>query len=75
MQHRVPHSKRFWRLEQELREDGLVSESEEDEVQSVSETDWETDTEGETDEYETESDFDDEEDWYQENLHLGSLPV
>ena len=46
MWHRVPHSRRFWRLVQDLREDGLVSESEE-------ETDWDSDSEEEFDESES----------------------
>ena len=67
MQHRVPHSRRYWRLVKDLQEDGIVSESESEE-----DTDW--DSEEETDESESDYPFDDEEDWYLENLHFGSLP-
>ena len=62
---REPHSRRFWRLIEELKEDGLVeTESEGEETDSDS---------GEEGSGESESDhmFDDEEDWWQEQQVFG----
>ena len=64
---REPHSRRFWRLIEELKEDGLVeSESEGEETDSDSDS-------GEEGLWDSDSDhvFDDEEDWWQEQQHFG----
>ena len=78
---RVPHARRVWRLETELKEDGYLSESEsEEEAGSVSEseeseeTHWGTDESDEEPESLDSDDWDDERDWYLENEALGSLP-
>ena len=85
MHHRVPHDRRYWRLVSELKEDGIVSESETEEDGSVTgseseeegseETHWGSEeSEEETDTADSDGSFNDEEDWFLENLHLGSLP-
>ena len=79
---RVPHARRWWRLETELKEDGFLSESEseEEETGSVSEseeseeTHWGTDESEEDPESGDSDDWDDERDWYLENEACGSLP-
>ena len=62
---REPHSRRFWRLFEELKEDGLVETESEGE-----ETDSDSGEEGSVD---SDSDyvFDDEEDWWQEQQSFG----
>ena len=67
MHDREPHSRRYWRLIEELKEDGLVeteSEGEDSETESDS---------GEEGSVDSDSDyvFDDEEDWWQEQLSFG----
>ena len=79
---RVPSERRYWRLETELKEDGILSESEseEEEVGSVTEsedseeTHWGSDESKEDPESLDSDDFDDERDWYMENELMGSLP-
>ena len=75
MQHRVPHTRRYWRLVKELQEDGIVSESESEEEGSE-DTHWgsEESDEEETDGSDSDGSFDDEKDWFVENLQFGSLP-
>ena len=64
---REPHSRRFWRLIEKLREDGLVeSESEGEETDSDSDSGEEGSCDSDSD-YE----FDDDEDWWQEQQHFG----
>ena len=79
---RVPHERRVWRLETELKEDGILSESEpeEEEAGSVTEseeseeTHWGTDESKEDPESLDSDDWDDERDWYRENEEMDSLP-
>ena len=62
---REPHSRRYWRLIEELKEDGIVeTESEGEETESDS---------GEEGSVESDSDyvFDDKEDWWQEQQVFG----
>ena len=46
MRHRVPHDRIYWRLETELKEDGILteSESEEEEAASVPESEGSEET-------------------------------
>ena len=85
MHHRVPHDRRHGRLVCELKEDGILVESESEEEVSVTdpeseeedseETHWGSEeSEEETDTADSDDCFDDEKDWFLENLHLGSLP-
>ena len=67
MYDREPHSKRYWRLLEELKEDGIVetdSEGEESETESDS---------GEEGSGDSDSDyvFDDEDDWWLEQQIFG----
>ena len=79
---RVPHERRVWRLETELKEDGILSESEskEEEAGSVTESEGSEETHWGSEESEEESetadsdDFDDERDWFLENQLMDSLP-
>ena len=77
---RVPQSKRWWRLETELKEDGIISESESevdetgvesepDEVEysGSKETHWASDESEEDPESLDSDEWDDERDWYLEN--------
>ena len=75
---RVPHARRVWRLETELKEDGILSESEsEEETGSVSEseeseedysgseeTHWASEESEEVPESLDSDDWEDEHDWY-----------
>ena len=79
---RVPHARRWWRLETELKEDGVISESESEvdetvegsESEESEETHWGTDESEEDPESVDSDDWDDERDWYLENEELGTLP-
>ena len=57
-----PHKRSFWRLVEELVEDGVLEEDSEVEESSESEDDWGLDTV---------SEFDDEEDWVMEQIIFG----
>ena len=61
---RVPHARRVWRLETELKEDGYLSESEsEEEAGSVSESEESEETHWGTYESEEEPESVDSDDW------------
>ena len=79
---RVPHERRVWRLETELKEDGILSESESEEEEAgvvtesedSEESHWGSDESEEDPESADSDEFDDERDWYLENELMGSLP-
>ena len=70
---REPHSRRYWRLVEELKEDGIV-ETESQGEDPETDSDIDSGEEGSCDS-DSDQEFDDEEDWYQEQLHFGSLPA
>ena len=84
MHHRVPHDRRYWRLVSELKEDGILAESEseeevvatdpESEEEDSEETHWGSEESEEETETADSDNFDDEKDWFIENQLLGSLP-
>ena len=82
MRHRVPHDRRYWRLETELKEDGILTESESEKEEAASdpesegseETHWGSEESEEESETADSDDFDDERDWLLENQLLDSLP-
>ena len=82
MRYRVPHDRRYWRLETELKEDGILTESESEEEEAAmdpesegsEETHWGSEESEEESETADLDDFDNERDWLLENQLLDSLP-